>query len=222
MGKYSSIDSCIESFYQSKTIIVGGKVYDIKEYKKMQRAASKKKKAKKTYTSITILPSEIKDMMRNVRVLKSLVAYHEHGYRQWGRIANLLMGLREIKTPFNNVVINTKQAIRLVDKINTIAKSNDRDVFQFVKKLSWKLDDVKNELDMLVKGIGSSGVINQFGNHECINGTGKRLGLKILTQRSYKAIDELSAICAKLDNIEKNGVDVFEYNTNGKQLKVNL
>lgn len=222
MGKYSSIDSCIESFYQPKTIIVGGKVYDIKEYKKMQRAASKKKKAKKTYTSITILPSEIKDMMRNVRVLKSLVAYHEHGYRQWGRIANLLMGLREIKSPFNNVVINTKQAIRLVDKINAIAKSNDRDVFQFVKKLSWKLDDVKNELDMLVKGIGSSGVINQFGNHECINGTGKRLGLKILTQRSYKAIDELSAICAKLDNIEKNGVDVFEYNTNGKQLKVNL
>lgn len=222
MSKYSSIDGCIESFYQSKTIIVSGKVYDIKEYKKMQRAASKKKKAKKTYTSITILPSEIKEMMRNVRVLKSLVAYHEHGYRQWGRIANLLMGLREIKSPFNNVVINTKQAIRLVDKINIIAKSNDRDVFQFIKKLSWKLDDVKNELDMLVKGIGSSGVITQFGNHECINGTGKRLGLKILTQRSYKAIDELSAICAKLDNIEKNGVDIFEYNTNGKQLKINL
>ena len=33
MGKYSSIDGCIESFYQSKTIIVSGKVYDIKEYK---------------------------------------------------------------------------------------------------------------------------------------------------------------------------------------------
>ena len=65
-------------------------------------------------------------------------------------------------------------------------------------------------------------MITQFGNHECINGTGKRLGLKILTQRSYKAIDELSAICAKLDNIEKNGVDIFEYNTNGKHLKVNL
>ena len=65
MGKYSSIDGCIESFYQSKTIIVSGKVYDIKEYKKMQRVASKKKKAKKTYTSITILPSEIKEMIRS-------------------------------------------------------------------------------------------------------------------------------------------------------------
>lgn len=222
MSRYSC-ESYIESLYQSKTIKVGDKVVDVKEYKKQQRAAMKKKrKNKKVITSITILPSEIKVMMRNVRVLKSLIAYHEHGYRQWGTIATMLMGLREIKQPFNNVVVNTKQAIRLIDKINKIAKDNDRDVFQYVKKLSWKLDDVKTELDTLVKGIGSSGVINQFGNHECINGTGKRLGLKILTQRSYKAIDELSAICAKLDNIEKNGVDIFEYNTNGKQLKVNL
>lgn len=220
MSRYSC-ESYIESLYQSKTMKVGDKVVDVKEYKKQQRAAMKKKrKNKKVVTSITILPSEIKVMMRNVRVLKSLIAYHEHGYRQWGTIATMLMGLREIKSPFNNVVINTKQAIRLVDKINKIAKSNDKDVFQYVKKLSWKLDDVKNELDMLVKGIGSSGVITQFGNHECINGTGKRLGLKILTQRSYKAIDELSAICAKLDNIEKNGVDIFEYNTNGKQVKI--
>ena len=159
-------------------------------------------------------------MMRNVRVLKSLVAYHEHGYRQWGTIANLLMGLREIKTPFNNVVINTKRAIRLIEKINKIAKENDKDVFQYVKKLSWKLDDVKNELDTLVNGISSSGVISQFGNHECINGVGKRLGLRILTQRGYKAINELSVICKKLDDIEENGLDVFEYHTNGKQIKI--
>ncbi len=218
MSKY-----CDSYYEQPKTIIVNGKVYNINEYKKMMRASSaKKKKAKKTYTSITILPSEIKSMMRNVRVLKSLVAYHEHGYRQWGTIANLLMGLREIKSPFNKVVINIKQAIRLVDKINKIAENNDKDVFQYVKKLSWKLDDVKNELDTLVKGITSSGVILQFGNHECINGVGKRLGLQILSQRSYKAIDELSTICTKLNTIEKNGVDIFEYSTNGKQLKINL
>lgn len=209
----------IDSLYQSQTIIVNGKKMDLKEYKKSLKKVNKKRKSKK-YTSVTILPSEIKVMMRNVRVLKSLVAYHEHGYRQWGTIANLLMGLREIKTPFNNVVINTKRAIRLIEKINKIAKENDKDVFQYVKKLSWKLDDVKNELDTLVNGISSSGVISQFGNHECINGVGKRLGLRILTQRGYKAIDELSVICNKLDDIEENGLDVFEYHTNGKQIKI--
>lgn len=209
----------IDSFYQSQTIIVNGKKMDLKEYRKSLKKANKKRKSKK-YTSITILPSEIKVMMRNVRVLKSLVAYHEHGYRQWGTIANMLMGLREIKQPFNNVVINTKQAIRLIEKINKIAKENDKDTFQYIKKLSWKLDDVKTELDSLVRGITSSGVIHQFGNHECINGTGKRLGLQILTQRGYKAVDELSVICAKLDNIEEKGVDIFEYHTNGKQVKI--
>lgn len=218
MARYSN--SYINSLYQPQYIMVGDVKMTIKEFKAMQKAKAKKKKTSKKVTSITILPSEIKAMMRNVKVLNSLVAYHTHGYRQWGTIANLLMGLREIKSPFNNVVINTKQAIRLVEKINKIAKDNDKDVFQYVKKLSWKLDDVKNELDELVKGINSSGVCHQFGTHECINGTGRRLGLKILTQRSYKAIRELGYICAKLDTIEQEGMDVFEYSTNGKQIKV--
>lgn len=219
MARYQS-NTYVDSLYQSQFITVNGVKMTIKEFKAMQKANAKKKKVSKKVTSITILPSEIKEMMRNVKVLKSLVAYHTHGYRQWGTIANLLMGLREIKSPFNNVVINTKQAIRLVEKINKIAKENDRDVFQYVKKLSWKLDDVKNELDELVKGINSSGVCHQFRTHECINGTGRRLGLRILTERSYKAIGDLGYICAKLDGIEQQGMDVFEYDTNGKQIKV--
>lgn len=219
MARYQT-NSYVDTLYQSQFIIVNGVKMSVKEFKAMQKANAKKKKASKKVTSITILPSEIKEMMRNVKVLKSLVAYHTHGYRQWGTIANLLMGLKEIKSPFNNVVINTKQAIRLVEKINKIAKGNDKDVFQYVKKLSWKLEDVKNELDELVKGINSSGVCHQFRTHECVNGTGRRLGLRILTERSYKAIGDLGYICAKLDGIEQQGMDVFEYHTNGKQVKV--
>lgn len=219
MARYQT-NSYVDTLYQSQFIIVNGVKMSVKEFKAMQKANAKKKKTSKKVTSITILPSEIKEMMRNVKVLKSLVAYHTHGYRQWGTIANLLMGLKEIKSPFTNVVINTKQAIRLVEKINKIAKENDKDVFQYVKKLSWKLEDVKNELDELVKGINSSGVCHQFRTHECVNGTGRRLGLRILTERSYKAIGDLGYICAKLDGIEEQGMDVFEYHTNGKQVKV--
>lgn len=218
MARYSN-SKYLENLYQPTTINVNGVDIPMSEYKKQQRAIKRKKK-NKTCTSITILPSEIKAMMRNVRVLKSLVAYHEHGYRQWGTIATMLMNLKEIKSPFNNVVINTKQAIRLVDKINAIAKKNDKDVFQYVKKLSWKLDDVRTELDTLVNGVTSSGVTTRFGNHECINGCGKRLGLGVLTSRSRKAIDELHVICSKLDKIEEKGMDVFEYHSNGKQVQI--
>ena len=136
MARYQS--NYIDSFYQSQYIIVGDVKMSVKEFKAMQKANAKKKKTSKKVTSITILPSEIKTMMQNVKVLKSLVAYHTHGYRQWGTIANLLMSLREIKSPFNNLVINIKQAIRLIEKINKIAKENDKDVFKYVKKLSWK------------------------------------------------------------------------------------
>ena len=217
MARYSA-SKYLESLYQPKTINVNGVDIPMSEYKKKQKALTKKKRTK-TCTSITILPTEIKRMMRNVRVLKSLVAYHEHGYRQWGTIATMLMNLKEIKSPFNKVVINTKQAIRLVDKINGIAKKNDRDVYQYTKKLSWKLEDVRTELDNLVGGVSSSGVTTRFGNHECINGCGKRLGLGVLTSRSRKAIDELYVICNKLNDIEEKGMDVFEYNSNGKQVK---
>lgn len=214
-----SCSKYLESLYQPTTINVNGVDIPMGEYKKMKKKDSKKKK-RKTYTSITILPSEIKIMMKSVKVLNSLIAYHKNGYRQWGTIATLLMGLKEIKVPFNNVVIYTKQAVRLIDKINAIAKKNDKDVFQFIKKLSWKLDEVRNELNILVAGISSSGVVSRFGQHECINGTGRRLGLSILTKRSKKAIDDLSVICSKLDQIEENGMDIFEYNSNGKQIKI--
>lgn len=210
--------SYIDNLYQSQYVIVGGKRMSLKEFKSAQKTAKKKRVAKKV-TTITLLPSEIKSMMKNVRVLKSLMAYHAHGYRQWGTIASMLMNLKEIKSPFENVVVSTKQAIRLIEKINTIAKENDKDVFQFVRKLSWKLDDIKDELDELVKGINSSGACHQFRTHECINGVGKRLGLRILTKRSYNAIGEICSICAKLNKIEENGLDVAEYNTKGRQIR---
>ena len=211
--------SYIDNLYQSQYVIVGGKKMSLKEFKSAQKKVAKKKRMAKKVTTITLLPSEIKAMMKNVKVLKSLMAYHEHGYRQWGTIASMLMNLREIKTPFENVVVSTKQAVRLIEKINVIAKENDKDVFQFVRKLSWKLDDIKNELDELVKGINSSGACHQFRTHECINGVGKRLGLRILTKRSYNAIGEICSICAKLDKIEENGLDVAEYNTKGRQIR---
>ena len=198
-------------FETPKYMIVNGTKVLISEWRKEQRAKNKAKKRTKRVTSITILPSEIKAMLKEVRVLKSFVAYHEHGYKQWGLIAKNIMNLREIKDPFNNVVASTKQAIRLVNKINTIAKKNDSDVFQYVQKLSWKLDEVAEQLDTLTYGITTSGCLRQFADHECISGVGKRLGLKILTQRSVKAVRELGVIAKRLDNKVTYGKDVFEY-----------
>ena len=216
-----SVNSYHKEFESSGLITVTIKGESVtmseKEWKKLHR------KPKKTTTKVvnpkTIkqIPLHIKNMMKEVKVLKSLCAYKEHGYRQWGRIANDIMSMHGIKLPFEQVVIKTKQAERLIKKINTIGKANDYDVFQYVNTLQLRLEELTTQLNLLVNGINASHITKVFKDHEAINGEGKRLGLRILCLRSAKAVDELEIICQRLWDIQEKGVDVFEYDVNGRR-----
>lgn len=211
-----SVASYHREFESSGLITVNGATYSEKEWKKLHKKATKRTNVVNPKT-IKQLAIEIKNMLKQVKVLKSLVAYHTHGYRQWGTIATTIMNNREIKTPFAQVVIKAKQAERLVKKIDTIAKKNDYDVFQFVNQLQLRLEELTTELNLLVCGINNSHVTKVYKDHECINGEGKRLGLRVLCLRSNKAIDELEIICQRLWDMQEKGVDVFEYDTNGRR-----
>ena len=75
----------ISGLYDSTdTIVVNGIRIPMSEYRKRIKAKKNvnTKKVKKELTDINILPNEIKYMMRNVRLLKSLSAYYNNGYRQ--------------------------------------------------------------------------------------------------------------------------------------------
>ena len=213
-----SIASYHREFESNNTIIVNGVKMTIKEFKDMHKQPTKTTKKQISTKTIRLLPNEIKAMLKQVKVLKSLVAYYNNGYKQWGRIANTIMTHRDIKTPFTQVVIKAKQAERLVKKIDTIAKKNDYDVFQFINQLQMRLEELTEQLTMLVNGIANSHVTKQYKDHECINGEGRRLGLRILCLRSHKAIDELEVICQRLWNMQEDGVDIFEYDAeNGRR-----
>lgn len=212
-----SIASYHKEFETNNTIIVNGVAMSVKDFKAMHKTTKKNVKKNVSTKTIKQLPIEIKNMMKQVKVLKSLVAYYSNGYKQWGTIARNIINLRDIKLPFNQVVIKTKQAERLVKKIETIAKANDYDVFQFVNQLQMRLEELTTELTLLVNGINNSHVTKQYKDHECINGEGKRLGLRILCLRSHKAIDELEIICQRLWDMQLKGVDVFEYDVNGRR-----
>lgn len=212
-----SIASYHREFESSGLITVNGVTYTEKEWKKLHKKTTTKRTNVVNPKTIKQLGIEIKNMLKQVKVLKSLVAYHTHGYRQWGTIATTIMNNREIKTPFAQVVIKTKQAERLVKKIDTIAKKNDYDVFQYVNQLQMRLEELTTELNFLVCGINNSHVTKVYKDHECINGEGKRLGLRILCLRSSKAIDELEIICQRLWDMQEKGVDVFEYDVNGRR-----
>ena len=195
------------------TIVVNGIRMPMSEYRKRIKAKKNvnTKKVKKELTDINLLPNEIKYMMRNVRLLKSLSAYYNNGYRQWGRIAKLVISQKEISSQF--VKFNAKQAEieRTINEIKEISKHNEKAVYAFVRKLSYQLDDIKEIMVELSKAVGYSGVISRFIDHECINGEGRRLGLRTLMSRSYKAVVELEKIIRRCQNISDNGIDALDY-----------
>ena len=202
----------ISSFEKTQTISVNSQVMTIAEYKKMlaeKKKANGKKKAtrrnKKNPTEITILPKDIKIMLRGAKVMASLSAYYKHGYRQWGNICKTILNLKEIQSPFVRYTMSAKAVNEVINEINDIAKHNSKSVFAYVRKLSWKLDDVAKDMKALQEGINKSGVLySPMQTHECINGTGRRLGLNILMQRTSDAIKELEVIVNNLQYIADN------------------
>lgn len=192
------------------------------EYKKMQRANARKARKAKRLNEIKLLPSDIKSAMRNVKVLKSIVAYYRHGYRQWGIIARDIINMPQIQSPFLNVVLRTAEVDSKIGEIEKIAKKSDKAVFQYVEKLQYILDDLQKNLDNLLSGISKSGVLSSvMQNHECIVGSkdGKRLGLRTLVIKGDKAIVELGKIIAKLEDITKRGVNPMDYTANGNRVR---
>ena len=203
----------ISSLEKAQTIKVNGQVMTITEYKKMlaekKKTNGKKKKAtrrnKKNPTGITILPKDIKIMLRGAKVMTSLSAYYKHGYRQWGTICKTILNLKDIQSPFVRYTMSAKAVNEVINEINEIAKHNSKSVFAYVRKLSWKLDDVAKDMKALQEGINKSGVLySPMQTHECINGTGRRFGLNILMQRTSDAIKELEVIVNNLQYIADN------------------
>ena len=203
----------ISSLEKAQTIKVNGQVMTITEDKKMlaekKKTNGKKKKAtrrnKKNPTGITILPKDIKIMLRGAKVMTSLSAYYKHGYRQWGTICKTIRNLKDIQSPFVRYTMSAKAVNEVINEINEIAKHNSKSVFAYVRKLSWKLDDVAKDMKALQEGINKSGVLySPMQTHECINGTGRRLGLNILMQRTSDAIKELEVIVNNLQYIADN------------------
>jgi len=205
-------------FDTENKITVNGVTMTATEYRKQLKAKQamsnkkqpKKRKAKKRETEITILPAEIKTMLKCAKVMKSLSAYYDHGYRQWGRICRDIINLKEISPHFVLYRSKATEVEQTINDIADIAKRNQKAVFAFVRKLSWQLEDTKEHMQKLYKGATSSGVIEAFGNHEAINGEGRRLGLRILMIRTFKAVQDLENVIKRLQAIADTGVDVFD------------
>lgn len=226
----------INSFETTTYLVINGKKMTTEEYKKykkeqnklIQSKLSKKKQAeikkakkekrKKRETEITILPATIKAIVRNAGPIKSLSAYYDNAYSQWGTIAKTILGLPEIERPFVLFRSDAHDIVSTIKEISEVAKGNEKAVFAYIQKLSWKLDNTKTKMKMLYSGVVNSGVLDQFADKECINGEGKRLGLRILMARTFTGIENIEEAVKALSRIAKGGLDEFEYNTDSPKV----
>ena len=200
--------------YDANFVVVNGVKMALADYKKILKAKQKKvKKEKKVLTEINLLPNDIKAMMRHVRLIKSLSAYYDNAYRQWGVIARDIINLDGIHKPFVMYRMKAKEIHQTMDEIADIGKHNEKAIYQFVRKLSYQLDDLVQHMDALFKGISQSGVMYQHKDHECICGCGRRLGLLTLMSRSWSATQAIKEIIRDCQVISDNGVNVFDYVT---------
>lgn len=186
-----------------------------KEYRKAKEAAKKPKTKKKVKVSdinvkeISAVAIQIERMLKPLTTLKSFSSYYDHAYRMWGNIARDILNLKEIRPHFVFYRVKVRELERLLDDIQKMAKRNERAAYQYVEKMAWKLDDIKTDINNISKGVNTSGVIQQHRNHECINGTGRRLGLATLMGRTFKAISEIEDVIGTLQKIADDGVDVM-------------
>jgi glycerol-3-phosphate responsive antiterminator len=229
----------IDSFENKVTyIVVSGVKMTKKEYlkykkeknaeifsklsKKKQREITKAKREakKKRETEITILPGIIKDIVKNAGPIKSLAAYYDNAYRQWGTIATTILTQPEIQNAF---VLFRKDAYELekhIEEINKLSKKNSKNVFAYIEMLSWSLDNTKTKMKSLYDGVIASGVIEKYMDKECISGEGRRLGLRILMFRTFKSLDAINNAVKKLSKIVSEGVSVDKYSLETAYAKI--
>lgn len=153
----------------------------------------------------------VEKAMKEITTLKSLAAYYDHAYRQWGTIGSEILQHNKIRPHFVYYRVSVSELVKLLEQIKEMAKHNEKAVYQFIEKVSWKLEDIKSYIFKIMNGAKESGYLEAFKNHECINGKGRRLGLQTLVNKSYTAISQIEDVVKTLQKIADNGTDPFNY-----------
>lgn len=208
-------------FECEQTIIVNGVKMSLAEYKKSKMKAQKAVKKQKREKVLLELSNHCKGLIKEFKLPKSLCAYYDNGYKQWGTIAKNIINNPCIKAPFIDVRCRVIDINKQLEEINTLGKKSDKAIFGYVEKLGYLTDDLKTAVESLSSGITESGVMLLHKNHECINGCGRRLGLHTLVSRTCVAVMKMQDAIKEFDNIAKNGLDISEYDPSSTTRLIN-
>ena len=206
------------------TVEIDGKMVtmSLKEYrKKYQPNKGKRTKANAAAkaNSVTAVEAEIIKIEKSCKYLDSIKAWADNGYQQWGTIHTAIRNLEPIRRPLGLVCSHYNGYCRdYMSQIKAMSRKNDKDLFQILNWLCNHFEVVKSNLDILMHNISTSGVLSAYRSEKCINEQGRRLGLRILVQRSTTAMGDIEGALNTIRELICNGVDVAEYNLKGKRV----
>lgn len=142
-----------------------------------------------TYHFSDLVHSWLSQTVKKVKVLNSILSYQRYSYRYWGNIARTVLHIKEIEKPFDKTYVSI---LKLQRTMSAIEKSRRKsETVELLRKLSWQLEEVSNNIVALNNGIRDSEVCYGLCDCGCINSTGKRLGLKTISYKAGRAVDEL-------------------------------
>lgn len=182
-----------------RQIEVNGVMMSVREYKKRKKTPKVKKQIQ--YSPIKTIGGEIKVMIKNLKLLKSLTAYYHHAYKQWGRLGREIVNNEYINGPFILYISKTNELDKVMYDILYCVQHNSKSLFAYLEKLVYVLDDVKVAIDNLATACIKSGLMDKYHDKEFINGTDKRLGLRTLISRSNAATKDINHAILEINRI---------------------
>lgn len=222
MAKNSSFSV---SDYLDETVIYlsdGSKV-SLREYKAMKRAekkaaeAAEKKAAKKkrSVTAMRLLAMQVANINTSFKLSKSYMAYFRHGYKQWGNIWRTIVRDEHIQPHFEEFVEAHHKATDAAAKIEKIAKKSDKDIYGYIEKLAYAMDDMLTAINKIADGCVEAQLYANpmYKGKEVVYGSkdGKRLGIKQLNERIGENITATTKGIHALLKMASDGTDVMDY-----------
>lgn len=173
----------------------------------------KPRKRRKKATEINLLAPLVKKVLRTTNIVGSLINFIDNGKKEFGGKFEYIVRTHNFTAVrFSVLRLRIRELNAKTAEVNHFASKNESETYQYIEKLSYILDDVRDEFAKCIKAIEDSGVLIDFKNETCIKCTGKRLGLAEIVRRSGRAIPAMIRMFDELQNISlQNGDDIFAY-----------
>lgn len=217
MGRFNDFDRMM---VENTMVVYNGEIMTKKRRDALIRAEKRKQGIRERNAKIIpILSQRVETLKKGFKLAKSLVAYYRNGYKQWGTIHTEIVTNPYLESPFIQFIAANNDAEKVFKAIQLIAKKNDKDIYGYIEKFAYKVDDMMSGINAISDGAINAEIFSNpyYVGKEVVYGNGRRLGLKELVSRTCSNLAIMQKAMQEMLAMVNDGTDVMEYNPNTKK-----